>query len=174
MTLKPAHPPLKRTATLERQKAHRILSDSLDTSAKVPEETTRNSRSATGQECTPNLRSKLLRGYLEDPWFENIGHLTGKDKIELKNGSYWHGNALVIPDWDNLRETILQETHDSQYSGHLGIDRTIDLTTRDFWWPKIADDIRQYVKTCPLCQSNKADNTRKKGPLQPLPILDNY
>jgi len=47
------------------------------------------------------------------------------------------------------KKTIIQLNHDSEYAGHLGIDKTSDLVSRNFYWPK-AEDEERYFR---LCQS---------------------
>ncbi|XP_038124076.1 uncharacterized protein LOC119771905 isoform X2 [Cyprinodon tularosa] len=39
--------------------------------------------------------------------------------------------------------------------GHLGIDRTLDLVRTRFYWPRMATDIEQKVKTCDRCIRRK-------------------
>ncbi|KAL0400203.1 UNVERIFIED_CONTAM: Transposon Tf2-11 polyprotein [Sesamum radiatum] len=43
---------------------------------------------------------------------------------------------------------------------------------RAYYWPQMRDDVETYVRTCLICQQDKADHQKKKaGLLQPLPIL---
>ena len=149
------------------------VSDSPEATAVVPDEQVPSpfSRSTAAQECTPDLRSKLLKGYLHDSWFSDQKHL---NQVQLKNGTYWKGSQLVIPDFENLRALVLHELHDARYSGHLGVKRTNDLVSRQYWWPTMAKDVNSYVRSCPLCQANKASTAKKAGLLQSLPIPDRY
>lgn len=39
--------------------------------------------------------------------------------------------------------------------GHLGIDKTTELVRDRFYWPKMAVDIDQYIKTCGRCVAQK-------------------
>lgn len=41
----------------------------------------------------------------------------------------------------------MREGHDAKYSGHRGRDATVELIGRHFWWPRMATDIEEYVKT---------------------------
>jgi hypothetical protein len=65
---------------------------------------------------------------------------------------------------------ILQSRHDSLSAGHPGQHKTYDLVTRDFWWPGIRNYIKNYVKSCDVCQRNKASRHKPYGLLEPLPI----
>jgi len=63
---------------------------------------------------------------------------------------------------------IIKAHHDSPVYGHPGITRTIQLTTRHYWWPGISRDIMEYVKGCTECQQNKINTRPIKAPIQPI------
>lgn len=52
---------------------------------------------------------------------------------------------LVLP--KEFRAAVLRSLHDE--IGHMGIDRTLDLARSRFYWPKMAQDVEQKIKTCP-------------------------
>ena len=62
----------------------------------------------------------------------------------------------------------MHEAHDYPYSGHFGSARTSKNLSRFYWWPKMDDGIREYVRCCDVCQRNKANNQKEAGKLQPL------
>lgn len=78
--------------------------------------------------------------------------------------------ALYIPSGGDLRKQLLYEAHDVPTSGHLGAHKTLERLQRAFYWPRMADDVREYVSTCPACQLNKPVNAKPLGLLQPLPV----
>ena len=47
------------------------------------------------------------------------------------------------------RSVALNLLHDK--FGHLGIDRTTALSSERFFWPKMAEEIRQYIQNCEHC-----------------------
>ena len=63
---------------------------------------------------------------------------------------------------EEVRNSIMNELHDSRAAGHLGIKRTIDLVKRDFYWPTLEKDVTEYVNTCDECQRNKPQIKRHK------------
>ena len=67
---------------------------------------------------------------------------------------------FVLP--EALRFTVLQNLHD--HMGHLGIERTVELTRSRFYWPKMASEIEKKVKTCERCVHRKA-SPDKAAPL---------
>ena len=48
-----------------------------------------------------------------------------------------------------FRKTALSLVHDS--FGHLGIDRSTVLMIDRFFWPKMSDEIHQYIQNCKRC-----------------------
>ena len=70
-----------------------------------------------------------------------------------------------------FRDFILQECHDTRYSGHLGVRKTEERISRDVYWPTIQANVTAHVQTCEECQGNKPSNQRPVGLLQPLEVL---
>ncbi|XP_041837251.1 uncharacterized protein LOC121637270 [Melanotaenia boesemani] len=60
-------------------------------------------------------------------------------------------SQLVLPKEHRLK--VLKSVHDD--SGHLGVDRIIDMVKDRFYWPKMASDISQYIKDCGRCVARK-------------------
>lgn len=65
-------------------------------------------------------------------------------KIE-RHGTEVH--QLVLP--KEYVSMVLKSLHDE--SGHLGMDKTLDLIRDRFYWPKMGSEVEQYVKNCGQC-----------------------
>jgi hypothetical protein len=76
---------------------------------------------------------------------------------------------VVVPAGE-ARQRVLEESHDSPYSGHFVKHKVVHQFNRDFWWPGWRKDVENYVLNCPICQRNKAQTVKKAGLLQPLPV----
>ena len=59
--------------------------------------------------------------------------------------------------------------HQSASSCHPGRERTYLRLRRYFYWSKLAKSVKQFVKSCEICQRSKGDKPMP-NPLQPLPI----
>ncbi|KAK7898562.1 hypothetical protein WMY93_019415 [Mugilogobius chulae] len=59
---------------------------------------------------------------------------------------------LVLP--RTLRNPVLHSLHDEM--GHLGVERTVELTRSRFYWPKMALDVESKIKKCPRCVKRKS------------------
>jgi len=81
---------------------------------------------------------------------------------------------IYVPDYrpalGNLRTRVLQSKHDHVTAGHFGYNKTLELLRREFVWPNIRTDCKNFVSQCELCARNKSSRHRPYGLLQPLPI----
>lgn len=57
-------------------------------------------------------------------------------------------------------------------AGHLGRDRTLATLRRWFYWPQMARDVHEYVRTCDACQRSKGPKHLPYGELTPIPVPD--
>ncbi|KAH0605100.1 uncharacterized protein H6S33_005082 [Morchella sextelata] len=78
------------------------------------------------------------------------------------------GDPTWIPADDRIKIRIAQSEHDSKVAGHFGQDKTLELITRNFYWPKMNEWIDDYVRSCDECQRNKPSRHKKYGALLPL------
>ncbi|XP_076434600.1 uncharacterized protein LOC143274616 [Babylonia areolata] len=76
---------------------------------------------------------------------------------------------LVVP--SELRPTVLALGHDSSMAGHLGVRRTQERIWQDFYWPGCSSDIRQYCRSCEVCQRTTPKGQNVRVPLGTVPIV---
>uniref|UniRef100_A0A670JIX6 Gypsy retrotransposon integrase-like protein 1 n=1 Tax=Podarcis muralis TaxID=64176 RepID=A0A670JIX6_PODMU len=88
--------------------------------------------------------------------------------FEVKRGLLYHKGALYVPGED-LQGRILKQLHDSCTAGHFGQHKTMLLVTREFWWPRVREDVKEYVRGCDTCQRAKGERAAPAGLLEPLP-----
>lgn len=77
---------------------------------------------------------------------------------------------MYVPKCGGLRQTFLRESHDPQWAGHPRMERMYALLGRTYFWPRMHEDIELYVRTCHVCQMDKAKRRKVGGLLQPLPL----
>jgi hypothetical protein len=92
------------------------------------------------------------------------------DTYELRDGIIYKGNRIYVPNNTQIKKKILYEYHDTPIAGHVGVTKTVENVSRQFYWPKLHEEVKQYVLSCLPCQSNKPSNQEPIGLLQPLPI----
>jgi len=54
----------------------------------------------------------------------------------------------------------------------MGGNRTAEMVTRNFWWPGVTREVKQYVEGCDACQRNKNCTEQLAGKLMPNSIPD--
>ena len=78
---------------------------------------------------------------------------------------------IVVP--LEYRSDILKQAHESLFSGHLGVNKTLRKIARNFYWPKLRKDVRRHCKTCHPCQlTGKPNQIIPKAPLVPIPVVE--
>ncbi|KAL4084029.1 hypothetical protein QTP88_029345 [Uroleucon formosanum] len=60
---------------------------------------------------------------------------------------------------------IFKQFHDSKLGGHGGINRTLKKIKRQFNWPNLKQELKDYIKNCPSCQTNKNTNKHHRSPM---------
>ena len=92
--------------------------------------------------------------------------LTYKDGMFFRKGKVWIRCA------PSLRKLVMESEHDSRVAGHMGMDKTMELVDRNVYWPEMAKDIKDYVRSCEDCQKKKASQHERHGALHPLELSD--
>jgi hypothetical protein len=128
------------------------------------------------QAYTRSELATTMLSSLRDPLVRNWPRAIRKElrisMVDCKivgNRVYYRDRLFAPPD-DELRTQILYRTHSSGPAGHPGRVKTLDLITRDYWWPRMSRDVEEYVKACELCVRTKSHRTAPPGFLQPLPV----
>ena len=63
----------------------------------------------------------------------------------------------------NLRRFIMHNHHASVFAVHHGTKTTLHWITSRFWWPKMREEICQFVGRCKVCQIAKALKPANQG-----------
>nr|ABA96940.1 retrotransposon protein, putative, Ty3-gypsy subclass [Oryza sativa Japonica Group] len=104
-------------------------------------------------ELKKNMRVGKARGFIED-----------------EQGTIWMGERLCVPENKELKDLILTEAHQTQYSIHPGSTKMYQDLKEKFWWVSMRREIAEFVALCDVCQRVKAEHQRPVGLLQPLQI----
>ncbi len=90
-------------------------------------------------------------------------------RFQFRDGLLYYQGLLYVPEGP-CRLRVLQSRHDFPSAGHFGYNKTMELLSRDFWWPQMWKTVKDYVTTCDTCSRSKIPRHRPYGLLQPLPI----
>jgi len=88
----------------------------------------------------------------------------------LTDGLLYFWGKIYVPDTSNLRHWIVALSHDFRLAGHSGRWKTLELVSRNYWWPQMSRYVGRYVSTCDMCLRTKSFQRPLTGELQPLHI----
>ena len=77
-------------------------------------------------------------------------------------------NRLFVP--SSARSQVLLWCHTSHFACHPGVNRTLSLLKRHFWWQTMDADTRSFVHACTVCARAKSSHQPAAGLLRPLRI----
>lgn len=83
--------------------------------------------------------------------------------FELKSDKNGERRSIVLP--TKLRPKVMKLGHDIPMAGHLGYKKTLNRINQHFSWPGMTKQIREYCKTCDICQ-----RAQEKGRVTPVPL----
>jgi len=85
---------------------------------------------------------------------------------QWKAGLVWYQGKIWIPKDEGIRTTLIAKHHEPPQAGHGGTAKTTELITRRYYWPKIGEDIKRFIKNCDTCQRTKVVRHAPYGSLQ--------
>ena len=124
-----------------------------------------------------DLLKRISHSWLTDPHLVHLIH-----KAKTKSGSIskytWQGEQLrrkgklMVGADSDLRLELLKYFHSSAEGGHSGVEATMRRISAVIYWKRLKRVVREFVRSCTICQKYKYDNAASPGLLQPLPIPD--
>uniref|UniRef100_A0A2N9HAC2 Integrase catalytic domain-containing protein n=1 Tax=Fagus sylvatica TaxID=28930 RepID=A0A2N9HAC2_FAGSY len=100
------------------------------------------------------LIQRVQSGEAVGPWEVRDGLLLFKDRIYVDTDS-------------PLKQDIINQFH---ASSHEGFHKTFQRVRSNFYWLKMREDIKTFIRECEICQKHKVEQLSPAGLLQPLPI----
>ena len=112
-----------------------------------------------------------IREYLEAP-NERVRPTTHLNSCRVSNGLLMKADRMWVPEGEDnqLRMRVIKEVHDQPAVGHLGVERTLNMIRRHYYWPAMHREVEQYLQNCHVCKRAKASRNAYNGLLQPLPV----
>ena len=75
-----------------------------------------------------------------------LADITYKDGMLFRMGKIWILNDSA------LTKLIFENEHDTIVAVHMGMKMTLEMISRNFYWPGMAEDIEDYVPSSYDCQ----------------------
>jgi hypothetical protein len=108
--------------------------------------------------------------YTSDPEFGHTYNtlLEGKQvpNFHLQDALLCHLGHLCVP--SSERAKMIWEAHYSRVAGHFGVEKTVAVLQKYFYWPNLRQDVGKYIKSCTACAIAKP-TIKKQGLYTPLP-----
>lgn len=92
----------------------------------------------------------------------------GIEEWNTENGLLLFRGKVYVPNDPSLRKELVKRHHDAPAAGHPGRSKTLELLSRNYWWPGMTKFVHEYVDTCDVCQRTKVFPAKPHGPLQPI------
>ena len=118
--------------------------------------------------------------YKNDTLFSKVLlHPEQHPRYSIKNGIIYCTNVLgksvvAVPETlskgRRVTEIAIDQAH--RIVGHKAARKTRDYVSRWFWWPTMAKDIKNFCKSCGICQTTKTSTAKPRGLLHSLPVPD--
>ena len=109
---------------------------------------------------------EIRQTYRKDTQIQKIKKALEKGQKEMKGVALglwqwkeehlWYEGKIWIPEEESLWTSLISQCHDNALAGHRGTAKTKELVSRQYYWPKMRETIKQYVKNCDTCQCSKA------------------
>src|SRR5258708_28095509 len=92
------------------------------------------------------------------------------DEWERDRDLVMYRGCVYVPKDPQLHHDIVHTHHDSMMNSHPGWWKTLELVSRNYWWPGISCYVASYVAGCDVCNCCKSFLTQKVGKLTPIQI----
>ena len=90
--------------------------------------------------------------------------------IDMNGLIYMMDGWFYISDKESLHLDAIRLHHNTPIAGHLGIEKAVELLWHSYFWPKVANYVKNYVLCYDRCQYFKVGNIVPAGKLQPLKV----
>jgi transposase InsO family protein len=87
----------------------------------------------------------------------------GGRRTENRPSGVVERNRIIVP--RSLRPKVMNLVHRSATAAHMGNTRTWRRARNSFWWPKMRQEIENYIQACEECGLNKHVNNPNKAPV---------
>jgi len=134
----------------------------------------------TMEQLIEGLKEKIVKKIKEDKDEEVIkvvekmkkaGVKTLRDEEwEIEEGLVLKEGRVYVPKDEKLKVEIIWLHYDMLIAGHRGQWKTVELVTRNYWWPGMMKEVKRYVEGCDQYQRIKNRAERPAGKLKPNQI----
>jgi len=122
---------------------------------------TKQSKEEPVDRAAQELRKSATRSLRSVEWSEH-------------NGLLYYRSCIYVLNTSDLRRRIVSHCHDTKVAGHPGHFKTLELVSRNYWWPNMSRYVGMYVSHCDLCLRTKIQRRLPTRELQLLLIPEEH
>ena len=89
-----------------------------------------------------------------------------ENEWKIKEDLVLKEKKIYVPKDEELRAEVIWLHYDVPAARHGGRWKTVELVTRNYWWPEMTRDVGKYVEGCDLCQRMKNRMEEPAGKLK--------
>jgi hypothetical protein len=125
----------------------------------------------SNSECSTDLLQQIKDIYQLDPLcqqlIENAESRLEQD-VTLRDGILYKNNKQIyIPNVNEIKNIIFHEAHTSRTASHVGVNKTVELIERNYYFPRLNTEVREFISNCVTCQTSKTSTQQPFGLLHP-------
>jgi len=94
------------------------------------------------------------------------------EEWQIEKGLVLKEERIYVPKDEKLRVEIIWLHYDMPIAGYGGQYKTVELVTRNYWWPGVTKEVKRYVEGCDQCQRMKNRAEMPAGKLKPNEVLE--
>jgi hypothetical protein len=111
-----------------------------------------------------DLKRRILDGLVTDHHYLHVKEKLQQVNVQQKINEYeikedrllMHKNRIYVPCFGELRNLVLKEMHDVPYVGHPDYQKKITEVRIQFFYPRMDNDVADYITRCMEFQKVKA------------------
>jgi hypothetical protein len=75
--------------------------------------------------------------------YQLLGTCSTVSDFHIQDGLLCHLGHLCVP--TRKRAKLIWEAHYSRVAGHFGVEKTVVILQKHFYWPKLRQDVKKYI-----------------------------
>ena len=98
----------------------------------------------------------------------SVGERKELEDFFIQEGYLFKGKKMCILKC-SLRTWLIRDIHCGGMGGHFGVEKSMELLERRYYWPTLKKDVKGFVDGCGACQRGKGKH-QNTGLYMPLPV----
>ena len=93
-------------------------------------------------------------------------------KTKLVDSRIYFKNKMFVPNVGQLKFRFIQKNYDDPAARYPGKTKIYEILSRYYYWPRIINDVKRFVKNCYGCRRSKKFRDKYHGALKLFPVPD--